>query len=229
GTLGARVTNGTNVYVLSNNHVFAGVNTASIGDPITQPGPDDGGSDPGDRIATLADYQEIDFDGGDNVMDAAIALTTAGDVATATPPDGYGAPSTTPTAAPSGMGVQKYGRTTGLQQGTVEDVNLAVDVCYFPLGDFCFPGYEARYVNQIAVSPETFSPPGDSGSLMVTQGGNQPVALLFAGDGTLTIGNPIIPVLQRFNVTIDGTPAGPGPPGAPTRLSAPPRPASLGL
>jgi hypothetical protein len=83
-----------------------------------------------------------------------------------------------------------------------------------------FPGYEARYVNQIAVSPGTFSAPGDSGSLMVTQSGNQPVALLFAGDGTLTIGNPIIPVLQRFNVTIDGTPAGPGPPGVPTALSS---------
>jgi hypothetical protein len=229
GTLGARVTNGTNVYALSNNHVFAGVNTASIGDPITQPGPDDGGSDPGDRIATLADYQQIDFNGGDNVMDAAIALTTAGDVGTATPPDGYGAPSTTPTAATIGMGVQKYGRTTGLQQGTVQDVNLAVDVCYFPLGDFCFPGYEARYVNQIAVSPGTFSAPGDSGSLMVTQGGNQPVALLFAGDGTLTIGNPITPVLQRFNVTIDGTPAGPGPPAAPTGLSATPGDASVSL
>jgi fibronectin type 3 domain-containing protein len=221
GTLGARVTDGTNVYVLSNNHVLAGINTATIGDPITQPGPDDGGSDPNDRIATLADYQEIDFNGGDNVMDAAIALTTAGDVGTATPPDGYGVPATTPTVPTIGMGVQKYGRTTGLQQGTVQDVSFSVDVCYLPLSeDFCFPGFEARYVNQIAVSPGTFSAPGDSGSLMVTQGGNQPVALLFAGDGTLTIGNPIIPVLQRFNVTVDGTPAGPGPPGAPTGLNA---------
>jgi hypothetical protein len=229
GTLGARVTDGTKVYALSNNHVFAGINTASIGDPITQPGPDDGGSDPGDRIATLADYQEVDFNGGDNVMDAAIALTTAGDVGTATPPDGYGAPSSTPTTATIGMGVQKYGRTTGLQQGTVQDVNLQVDVCYLPLGDFCFPGYEARFVNQVSVSPGTFSAGGDSGSLIVTQGGNQPVALLFAGDGTVTIGNPITPILQRFNVTIDGTPAGPGPPGAPTGLSATPGDASVSL
>src|SRR5262249_38904686 len=38
GTLGVRVTDGTNVYVLSNNHVLAGVNTANIGDPIIQPG-----------------------------------------------------------------------------------------------------------------------------------------------------------------------------------------------
>ena len=220
GTLGARVTDGTNVYALSNNHVFAGVNTGSVGDAITQPGVEDGGSDPADRIATLADYQAIDFSGGNNIMDAAIAVTSAGNVATATPPDGYGAPSTTPAAAAIGMGVQKYGRTTGFQLGAVQDVNFSVDVCYFALGEFCFPGYEARFVDQISVSGASFSAPGDSGSLMVTQGGNQPVALLFAGDGQLTIGNPIIPVLQRFGVTIDGAPPGDGPPGAPTALSA---------
>ena len=212
-----RVTDGTNVYALSNNHVFAGVNTASIGDPITQPGPDDGGSDPRDRIATLADYQAIDFNGGDNTMDAAIALTSAGDVGTATPPDGYGAPSTTPTAASIGMGVQKYGRTTGSSWDRAGHQPL-VDVCYSRFGEFCFPGYEARFVNQISVSPGTFSAPGDSGSLMVTQGGNQPVALLFAGDGSLTIGNPIIPVLQRFNVTIEGGLRRSGP-TAPTNLA----------
>ena len=220
GTLGARVTDGTNVYALSNNHVFAGVNTASVGDAITQPGVEDGGSDPADRIATLADYQAIDFIGGDNIMDAAIAVTSAGNVGTATPPDGYGAPSTIPAAASIGMGVQKYGRTTGFQLGAVADINFSVDVCYFALGEFCFPGYEARFVNQIAVSGASFSAPGDSGSLMVTQGGNQPVALLFAGDGTLTIGNPIVPVLQRFGVTIEGQPPGDGPPGAPTSPSA---------
>ena len=91
------------------------------------------------------------------------------------------------------MGVQKYGRTTGFQLGAVQDVNFSVDVCYIALGEFCFPGYEARFVNQISVSGASFSAPGDSGSLMVTQGGNQPVALLFAGDGQLTIGNPIDP------------------------------------
>ena len=101
----------------------------------------------------------------------------------------------------------------------MQDVNFSVDVCYFALGEFCFPGYEARFVNQISVSNPSFSAPGDSGSLIVTQGGNQPVALLFAGDGQLTIGNPIIPVLQRFGVTIDGAPPGDGPPGAPTALN----------
>ena len=214
GTLGVRVTDGTNVYALSNNHVFAGINSASIGDPIIQPGDVDGGSDPADRIGTLYAYQAINFDGCDNTMDAALALTTAANTGTGTPADGYGTPSNVTATASIGQAVQKYGRTTGLQAGTVDATNVTVDVCYLLLFEFCLQ--EARFVNQISVSPGAFSAPGDSGSLIVTQGGNQPVALLFAGGEGLTIGHPIDPVLQRFGVTIDGQPPGDGPPGAPT-------------
>ena len=85
GTLGARVTDGTRTFALSNNHVFAGVNTAAVGDPIIHPGDVDGGSDPSDRIGTLYAYETIDFDGSLNTMDAAIALTSAADVGTGTP------------------------------------------------------------------------------------------------------------------------------------------------
>jgi Fibronectin type III domain len=224
GTLGARVSNGSNVYALSNNHVFAGINMANVGDAILQPGPiEDGGTDPADRIGTLADFQEIDFNGGPNVMDAAIALTTPADVGTSTLPDGYGTPSTTTTTASIGLPVQKYGRTTGFTQGTVNAVNVDVDVCYFPITEtLCFPGFEAHFVNQFSTPDGSvkFSDSGDSGSLIVAQGTNEPVGLLFAGGEGLTIGNPIGPVLQRFGVTIDGAPAGPGPPGAPTGLNA---------
>jgi fibronectin type 3 domain-containing protein len=219
GTLGARVTDGTNTYALSNNHVFAGINTASIGDPIIQPGNADGGSDPADRIGTLHAYQSINFNAGStNTMDAAIALTSTANVGSATPPDGYGAPSPITTPALVGQGVQKYGRTTGLQAGTVAATSVTVDVCYLLLFDFCLQ--EARFVDQISVSPGSFSASGDSGSLIVTQGGNQPVALLFAGGDGLTIGTPIDTVLQRFGVTIEGTPPPDGPPGAPTSLGA---------
>jgi hypothetical protein len=224
GTLGARVTNGTNVYVLSNNHVLAGVDMANIGDHILQPGPiEDGGVDPDDLIATLADAQQIDFSGAPNTMDAAIALTTTADVGTATLPDGYGSPSSTTQPAAVGIPVQKYGRTTGYTTGSVNAVNVDVDVCYFPLTEtICFPGFEAHYANQFSVPDGSvpFSASGDSGSLLVTQGSNNPVGLLFAGGEGLTIANPIDPILQRFDVTIDGTPSGPSPPGAPTGLNA---------
>ena len=178
GTLGARVTNGANVYALSNNHVFAGVNAASIGDHILQPGPiEDGGIDPDDLIATLADYQEIDFSGSPNTIDAAIALTTTGDVGTATLPDGYGSPSSTTVPASVGMQVQKYGRTTGFTTGSINAVNVDVDVCYFPLTEtICFPGYQAHFVNQFSIPDGSvpFSASGDSGSLVVAHGLQQP-------------------------------------------------------
>ena len=227
GTLGARVTDGTNTYALSNNHVFAGVNTASIGDPIIQPGDVDGGSDPADRIATLAAYQTIDFNGGTNTMDAAIALTSTANVGTATPADGYGAPSPVTASASIGLPVQKYGRTTGLQLGDVAATNVSVDVCYIAFGDFCLQ--EARFAGQISISPGPFSAPGDSGSLVVTQGANQPVGLLFAGGDGLTIATPIDVVLQRFGVTIDGAPPENGPPGPPIGLSATPGDGAVSL
>jgi hypothetical protein len=44
GTIGARVSDGQgNTYALTNNHVYADVNKASIGDNVLQPGPIDGG------------------------------------------------------------------------------------------------------------------------------------------------------------------------------------------
>ena len=146
GTLGARVTNGTDVYALSNNHVYAAINSASIGDGIIQPGNVDGGSDPGDRIGTLHDFQTINFtDGQTNTIDAALALTSTANVGTATPADGYGTPSPVTAAAFLGQGVQKYGRTTGLQLGTVVELSMTVDVCYvFIPPSFCLE--DARFV-----------------------------------------------------------------------------------
>src|SRR2546427_9079395 len=48
-------------YILSNNHVLANTNAGSPGDPILQPGPYDGGTDPADRIATLSRFIPISF------------------------------------------------------------------------------------------------------------------------------------------------------------------------
>ncbi|UCE04689.1 MAG: PKD domain-containing protein, partial [bacterium] len=62
----------------------------------------------------------------------------------------------------------------------------------------------ARFVDQISITDGTFSDGGDSGSLIVTDDSNKkPVGLLYAGSSDRTLANPIDPVLQRFNVTID--------------------------
>jgi len=64
GTLGCLVKKNNEWYILSNNHVLANSNDAAIGDAILQPGPYDGGTDPQDRIATLAEFVPIQFEGG---------------------------------------------------------------------------------------------------------------------------------------------------------------------
>lgn len=62
GTLGCLVKKGDVIYILSNNHVLANSNNASLGDIILQPGSYDGGLEPLDRIAQLSDFVPISFE-----------------------------------------------------------------------------------------------------------------------------------------------------------------------
>lgn len=64
GTLGIWVRKNNKYYMLSNNHVLANSNDGSVGDPILQPGPYDGGTNPADQIATLSEFVQIQFEGG---------------------------------------------------------------------------------------------------------------------------------------------------------------------
>jgi len=77
GTLGCLVTDNTDgsTCILSNNHVIANQNAASIGDATIQPGTFDGGSSPGDNIATLKRFVRINATG--NTVDGAIAQVDA--------------------------------------------------------------------------------------------------------------------------------------------------------
>ena len=236
GSIGARVVDGNgNVYILSNNHVLANSNGASIGDAIYQPGPYDGGT-AADQIASLYAYKPIDFSGGANTFDAAIARSTTADLGFATPSDdAYGAPAAQIFDDNNGDGafdnindllgvpVQKYGRTTKLTHGQITGINGTVTVCYEVLYIFCIKS--ATYTNQLIVDAAGFSGGGDSGSLIVTDDGQfKPVGLLFAGSSTQTIVNRIDLVLSYFGVAIDN---GNTPPPAPvtdvaiTNVSAP--------
>ncbi len=62
----------------------------------------------------------------------------------------------------------------------------------------------ARFVDQILITPGSFIRSGDSGSLMVTDPGKNPVGLLFASGSGIAVANPIDLVLAAFGVTIDG-------------------------
>src|SRR5438093_2683116 len=229
GTIGARVRDALgHVYILSNNHVLANSNGATIGDPEYQPGPFDGGT-AADQIATLSDFQAINFSGVNNTIDAAIAQSSVDVLDNAVPADdGYGMPNSTiygdangdglfdDRDALLGLNVQKYGRTTRLTHGQITGVNATITVCYAVSGLTCTK--TARFVDQLIISPGGFSAGGDSGSLIVTDDANlNPVGLLFAGSASVTIGNRIDLVLNRFGVTIDGF--APPPPGPLTDLA----------
>ena len=201
GTLGARVSGGGKVYILSNNHVLARQNAGQAGEDILQPGRYDLNCAPGnpsDVIADLSKHVAISFS-QPNEVDAAIAEIRTGAVGTSTTSAGYGEPNSQTAAAVVGMAVQKCGRTTNCTKGTIAAVNTAVNVQY--------SGGVARFEHQIVISGRrgAFSKQGDSGSLIVTDNSAaNPVALLFAGGQTTTIGNPINVVLQKLGVTIDG-------------------------
>ncbi|MBW7988499.1 MAG: PKD domain-containing protein [Planctomycetes bacterium] len=205
GTIGCRVTDGTDVYALSNNHVYALENEAPLGSEVLQPGLYDTGCvyNSDNVIGTLFEFEPIVFSRrARNEIDAAIALSSTLLLGTATPAGGYGTPSSDTVGAFIGQQVQKFGRTTGLTNGYVTGTNATVNVGYGP-------GKTAKFVKQIIIEPGDFSDSGDSGSLIVTDDGNaNPVGLLFAGSSTMTVANPIDLVLSRFGVTVDGSDGG---------------------
>jgi hypothetical protein len=206
GTLGCLVRRGNLLFVLSNNHVIALVNTSPLNAGIPQPGRLDGGVCDADIIARLTQFIPINFTSGVcNFVDAAIARTSPSLVdRRMLRPFGVRQPLVAPTIQPSlNMLVQKSGRTTQYTRGIVDMVNVTINVGYAPLGGV------ARFCRQFRVrniGGGDFSRPGDSGSLVTTFPANRPVGLLFAGgsSGTLSVTfcNPIDAVLASLGVQI---------------------------
>jgi hypothetical protein len=211
GTIGARAKDASgHVYALSNNHVYVLENGAHIGSTILQPGLYDTRCRTGQSnvIGTLYDFKPIDFAGGNNIVDAAIASSSTASLNNATPLDGYGDPNsltyTKATGNPPfiGQSVMKYGRTTRLTAGTINGINVTLSVCY---NSSC--SLIATFADQIAIGSYSFSRAGDSGSLIVSNDANAyPIGLLFAGGSGITFANPIDAVLNSFkvSVSIDG-------------------------
>ena len=79
GTLGALVTDDTDQYILSNNHVLAGTNQGIIGEGINHPGMIDQGCGQTGVVASLSNFAPISFTSL-NTVDAALALVVDGAV-----------------------------------------------------------------------------------------------------------------------------------------------------
>jgi hypothetical protein len=194
GTLGCVVVKGGVDYFLSNNHVFARENAATIGERIDAPGRYDGKPRCAQtaQCANLSQFVAVSFS-GNNTMDAAIARPIGTRPYTQVEAGGYD-PSSTVVAPSVGLAVKKTGRTSGLTHGTIQAINVTIQVQYST-------GQIATFVNQIQ-TPGTFIRSGDSGSLMVTESDANPVGLCFAGGSGASFANPIGPVLSAFNATV---------------------------
>ena len=201
GTLGALITDGTNQYILSNNHVLGRSDQAVAGEDVSQPGLIDNGC----RIATVV----ADFTGaaplGPSNVDAAVAQLRPGTMDSSGFIEDIGVPSSTTVNPSVGLSVAKSGRTTGFTTGTISSINTSVSVQY---QRGCAQGkkFTVSYTGQVVINSSTFSAGGDSGSLIVTNNSSHnPVALLYAGSSTSTIGNPINEVLSKLSSALGRT------------------------
>lgn len=194
GTLGAIVTDNVSgkKAAVTNFHVACVDSGWSVGDRQVQPSRVDTGTVPGDEFgAILRAVLSSHVDGAVISIDA--GETTAGTIVDIGTVNG-----TKP--ATLGMVVRKRGRTTGLTHGSVDGLSLSVSVDY---GD----GLGVHVLtDQVSIATDTaqnplFSDHGDSGSVIVDSTGAV-VALLFAGSGTNTVGNPIASVLSELNIAI---------------------------
>ncbi len=211
GTLGSLVIRGGTQYILSNNHVLARSDLAVPGEPIIQPGlVDTNCSQNGaTTVANLSQFYNLET-GAAPKIDAAIAQVLPG----AVDPSGNilylgsstdannvplpGAPHAgSGVAAAINMAVAKSGRSTGLTCSTVFSTSVTASVQY---QKGCGTGamFSETYSNQVDIAGGSFSAAGDSGSLIVTQSVADPVALLYAGSDTDTVGNPVSQVLNFF-------------------------------
>lgn len=103
-----------------------------------------------------------------------------------------------PTIVTSNEHVAKSGRTTGLTCSTVQSIatdGVIVDYDQSCGGSLAF---SSVFNGQVVVTGGSFSAGGDSGSLIVTADTARPVALLYAGNSTSTVGNPISDVITAF-------------------------------
>ena len=195
GTLGVVVRDNStqSPMLLSNFHVMCVDSQWHTGDTMTQPSRLDSGNCPTDIVGTLQNAVLSEK------VDCAVANVESRNVICSVVDIGELAGTAT---AELNRHVRKRGRTTGLTHGTVETLDLTVEIDY---GDGLG---RVRLTQQIGIRVDAsqssmIGTHGDSGSIVVNDS-QQVVGLYFAGseDGAFGIANPIQEVLAALNVSI---------------------------
>jgi len=194
GTLGAIVTlgQGHDLFLLSNNHVFAGCNHVPHNQPILAPSSHDGRPDARAPHEVGRHYAISPLTSGDPFFvvpsngDMALARASDPDAISSWQGDehsGYDTP--TDLIEPlSLMGVKKTGRTTGLTFGVVEArVTTPMPVTYSAKHFKGVVWFQDVWTIR-ASKTQPFALPGDSGSLVVSADGTRSLGLVFAASPT---------------------------------------------
>ena len=223
GTFGCLVRRGSQVFILSNNHVLANTNKGSKGDAIIQPGEYDGGTI-ADKIAELEEWVPLRMGAEESDCPWAKVVTQVLNlVASATgsssrlkamreqPAENtvdcaIARPLSPDLIRPDILGI---GIPQGVRQGTL---GMSVQKTGRTTGHTTgtinqadvtvqvdYQGETVTFVNQFMATG--MSAGGDSGSAVLDMDGNV-IGLLFAGSGVATLINPIQAVLQALNVDV---------------------------
>src|SRR6478609_2471782 len=147
------------------------------------------GHSPSNVDAGIAEIAAGQVDLSGNILDLGPVGTTS--IAAAPPSATIGVPSL-------GQAVGKSGRTTGLTCSNIQSLNLTILVNYDSVCGAASPAFTAYFTNQVTISGGTFSAGGDSGSLVVDTGTSRAVGLLYGGNSTSTVANPIQDVIAAF-------------------------------
>jgi hypothetical protein len=231
GTLGALVED-TNKrkYLLSNNHVLAKSDQASVGDTIIQPGLIDNNCSPmgeGGGLQPVAQLTGwLPLSSKQTNADAAIAQVSSrsvdlsgsilelgsrqADGTLAAAPPGISSTNGKGEAATLDLKVAKSGRTTGLTCGGISAVDLDVTVDYYLDCAETQHYLTKTFKHQLGLSGNQFSDAGDSGALVVDTANAEPVGLYFAGGTDLAgvsqgVANPAPEVLSELGVQLGGS------------------------
>ncbi|HEX3893217.1 MAG TPA: hypothetical protein VHW46_11650 [Terracidiphilus sp.] len=228
GTLGALLQDDHGKqYLLSNNHVLARSDHATVGDDVVQPGLIDNNCTPnGDGAGTqpvgsLTGW--LPLSSRSTNADAAIAEvashsvdplgsiqelgTRQADGTLAAAPLGVSSTGGKGEPAQLQLRVAKSGRTTGLTCGGVSAVDVDVAVDYYRDCAETRSYLTKTFTHQIGITGNHLSDAGDSGALLVDTANAEPVGLYFAG-GSDALGvsqglaNPVSDVLNELDTQV---------------------------
>ena len=230
GTLGALIqdTNGR-LFLLSNNHVLARSDHASVGDAIVQPGLIDNNCTPNGEgagtvpVGSLTGWLPLSSSqtnadaaiaqAASNTVDATGSILELGarqaDGTLVAAPPGISSSGGKGEAAGLQMRVAKSGRTTGLTCGGISAIEVDVAVDYYRDCAETRPYLTKTFTNQLAMSGNRFSDAGDSGALVMDAANAEPVGLFFAGGTDASgvgqgVANPVGDVLSELSTQVGG-------------------------